>query len=379
VIQRQLGIYIHWPYCAAICPYCDFNVYRARGQDSAPLVDAIVRDLVFWREQTGPRQIASIFFGGGTPSLMKPKEVEVLIETCAQLWGLGTEVEITLEANPNDAEAAQFRDLRSVGIERLSLGLQALDDASLKALGRFHSAQESRNAATLARSVFPRLSIDLIYARGDQTLADWQIELSEAILLGADHMSPYQLTIESGTAFERAVRRGSLVMPEADLAADFYTLTQDLLTAAGFEAYEVSNHAVSSASQSRHNLIYWTSQDWIGVGPGAHGRLGWGATRRATRAVLRPTAYIEQAQSFGRGILDDEILSEDSARSEFWLMGLRMKSGVRMANAPGPELSPTRVKQMRNMGFVWQDGDLIGLTPKGRIVGDTVIGQLLEV
>lgn len=375
--SRQLGIYIHWPYCAAICPYCDFNVYRARGRDTGPLVSAILQDLTRWRDVTGPRPLTSIFFGGGTPSLMDPKDVEALIEACAQLWGLEEGAEIALEANPTDAEAAQFGNLYSAGIERLSLGIQALDDSSLKALGRFHSAEEACNAARLARAIFPRLSIDLIYARPSQALKAWESELDKALMLDADHISPYQLTIETGTAFDRAVRRGAMVMPSNDLAADFFTLTQDRLEAAGFEAYEVSNHAKGPANRSRHNLIYWTSQDWIGVGPGAHGRLGWAEGRRATQTALRPDDYVTSIATLGHGLILDEWLAEDAIRDEFWLMGLRLKEGVERATAPGAPLHRGELASLKQAGLVWESQTRLGLTPAGRIVGDRVIEKLL--
>ena len=375
--DRQLGIYIHWPFCAAICPYCDFNVYKARGRDTSPLVRAILADLAYWREQTGPRLVTSIFFGGGTPSLMNPRDVATMIETCAQLWGLEDGVEIALEANPTDAEAAKFSDLRLAGIERLSLGVQSLDDASLKVLGRFHSAEEARNAAHLARSIFPRLSVDFIYARPGQSLASWEGELKDALTLMADHFSPYQLTIEAGTAFDRAVRRGAMDVPNDDLGADFFTLTQDILETAGFDAYEVSNHANSLAARSRHNLVYWQSHDWLGVGPGAHGRIGWGDRRRATTTVLQPDLYVASLAADGNGLVDDEILASDAVRDEFWLMGLRLKDGVCLNHAPGAPLNAETVSGMKQAGFVWQRDLKIGLTQRGRTVGNTVIGKLL--
>jgi putative oxygen-independent coproporphyrinogen III oxidase len=383
VTVRQLGIYIHWPYCAAICPYCDFNVYKARDRDTAPLVQAILADLRQWREQTGPRVVTSIFFGGGTPSLMESRDVAAMIEACATLWGLQDSVEIALEANPTDAEAAKFADLRTAGIERLSLGVQALDDASLKALGRCHSATEARKAAKLARQIFPRLSIDLIYARPGQTLSNWKLELTDALTLEADHISPYQLTIEAGTAFDRAVRRGKIIVPDADMGADLFNLTQELLEAASFDAYEVSNHAkVDSGvdtNRSRHNLVYWTSQDWIGVGPGAHGRIGWSAGRRATKAASRPDDYIATLASQGHTLVEDETLSLEAMRDEFWLMGLRMKDGVVFANAPGDPLCARQLAHMVGTGLVWCTDTSIGLTPAGRIVGDTLIGKLLSI
>jgi putative oxygen-independent coproporphyrinogen III oxidase len=378
VTPRQLGIYIHWPFCAAICPYCDFNVYKARGADTQPLVDAILADLTQWRTQTGPRLVTSIFFGGGTPSLMDPRDVAAMIDACARLWGLEDHVEIALEANPTDAEAAKFVELRQAGIERLSLGIQALDDASLKALGRFHSADEARKAARLARRIFPRFSLDLIYARPDQSLTDWQREMDDALTLHPDHVSPYQLTIESGTAFERAVQRGKMIMPDDDLGADFFALTQDHLEAAGFEAYEVSNHAKGHANRSRHNLVYWTSQDWIGVGPGAHGRIGWDGSRRATKAAIRPHDYVKAMKADGHTLIEDETLTLEAVRDEFWLMGLRLKDGIAINLAPGGGLNPARLTKMKEVGLTWERDGAIGLTPNGRIVGNRVISELLS-
>jgi putative oxygen-independent coproporphyrinogen III oxidase len=377
-MTRKLAIYVHWPYCAAICPYCDFNVYKAAGRDGAPLVEAILADLKGWRQQTGPRAVSSIFFGGGTPSLMDPADVAAIIDSIAGLWGLSKGVEIALEANPTDAEASKFEDLARAGIERLSLGLQSLDDAGLKSLGRFHSSDEGRRAATLARQVFPRLSIDLIYARPSQSLKDWEGELSAALSLQADHISPYQLTIESGTAFERAVMRGKMVLPNNDLSADFYNLTQDVLEGAGFEAYEVSNHANGIANRSRHNQIYWQSGDWLGVGPGAHGRIGWGEVgRRATKAAMRPEAYIASIAQHGHGLIEDEVLSAEAVRDEFYLMGLRMKDGVRLADAPGEPMVGPQVSGFAKAGLVWETAERIGLTAAGRLVSDSVIGKLL--
>jgi len=252
-----------------------------------------------------------------------------------------------------------------------------LDDPSLKALGRFHSAAEAMAAADLARQLFPRLSIDLIYARQDQTLAAWQDELMRALALNPDHVSPYQLTIEDGTAFARAVSRGILALPDHDQAADFYSLTQSILEAAGFEAYEVSNHAKGPANRSRHNMLYWTSQDWIGVGPGAHGRLGWDLARRATKAHLRPQTYCEGVARDGHGIAEEEILTPDAVRDEFWLMGLRLQDGVRVQAAPGAPLPADQIQARVRQGLMWENATQFGLTPERRLVADTIIGKLL--
>lgn len=374
---RRLGLYVHWPYCAAICPYCDFNVYKARGQDTEPLLDAILVDMTYWRDQSGKRPLTSLFFGGGTPSLMAPDQVRRIIEQADRLWGFEDGFEISLEANPTDAEVARFQDLHLAGVERLSLGLQALDDASLKQLGRFHSAQEGLAAARVARAIFPRLSIDLIHTRQGQTLETWQQELELALTLSPDHVSPYQLTIEEGTAFARAASRGTLSLPDNDQAADFYNLTQAVLSDAGFEAYEVSNHAKGRANRSRHNMLYWQSQDWVGVGPGAHGRLGWGKARRATKAHLRPQTYCEGVNQNGHGIAEDEFLSAEAVRDEFWLMGLRMLDGVALKDAPGAPLAEDQIQARVGQGLMWQSATHLGLTAEGRLVADTIIGKLL--
>lgn len=374
---RRLGLYVHWPYCAAICPYCDFNVYKARGQDTEPLLNAILADMTYWRDQSGKRPLTSLFFGGGTPSLMAPDQVRRIIEHADRLWSFEDGFEISLEANPTDAEAARFQDLSLAGVERLSLGLQALDDASLKQLGRFHSAQEGLAAARVARAIFPRLSIDLIHTRQGQTLVTWQQELELALTLSPDHVSPYQLTIEEGTAFARAASRGTLRLPDNDQAADFYNLTQTVLESAGFDAYEVSNHARGAANRSRHNVLYWTSQDWIGLGPGAHGRLGWGADRRATKAHIRPQAYCEGVSQNGHGIMEDEVLAPHAVRDEFWLMGLRLQDGVAVQNAPGEPLPEDQIQARVRQSLMWQSPTHLGLTADGRLVADTIIGKLL--
>ena len=285
-----VGLYVHWPYCARICPYCDFNVLRdrGRGEEQRALKDAILADLRRHRELTGPRELVSIFLGGGTPSLMDPDWAGEMIALCQALWTPLADLEITLEANPTDAEAGRFAGFAAAGVQRLSLGVQALDDASLTLLGRNHGADEARRAAALGARVFPRLSLDLIYARPGQTPDAWRAELAETLALGAEHLSPYQLTIEAGTAFDRAVKRGTLVPPAEHLAAELFDVTQETLTAAGFTAYEVSNQARGQAARSRHNLVYWTGADYVGVGPGAHGRLTLDGARTATFSQARP-------------------------------------------------------------------------------------------
>ena len=329
-MSPALGVYIHWPFCARICPYCDFNVYRHRGQEDlgSTLKAAILQDLRTQAASLGPRTLVSIFFGGGTPSLMAPEWVAEIIETCKGLWPGASNLEVTLEANPTDAEAVKFQAFQGAGINRLSLGLQALNDQDLKLLGRDHTAAEGQRAAQLAASIFRRLSIDLIYARPAQTVQAWTDELRAAAALGVEHISPYQLTLESGTAFDRQARRGTLVPPDADLAAELYEATQAVLQAEGFDAYEVSNHARGLAARSVHNLAYWRGWDYVGAGPGAHGRLTLAAVRNATETQSKVGGYIARVVAGGPGFAGLEPLTAREAAQERLLLGLRSAEGV---------------------------------------------------
>jgi putative oxygen-independent coproporphyrinogen III oxidase len=285
-------------------------------QEQAALVDAIVRDLAAHAALTGPRRLVSVFFGGGTPSLMAPAAVARVLDAAAALWTPAERVEVSLEANPTDAEAQRFRDLAAAGVNRLSLGVQALDDAALTFLGRNHGAAEARRAAEVAGVAFARLSLDLIYARPGQSPEAWAAELDQALALGPEHVSPYQLTIEPGTAFDRAVRRGRFAPPDDELAADLFEVTQAVLEAAGLHAYEVSNHARGEAARSRHNLVYWRGEEYVGVGPGAHGRLQLGGMRHATAAPARPADYIATAGAPSpQALTQEEALQEASCRA----------------------------------------------------------------
>ena len=276
------GIYVHWPFCAAKCPYCDFNSHvRHQPVDQARFAAAFERELTHFAELTGPKAVQSVFFGGGTPSLMQPATVERILGKVADLWNLEPDAEISLEANPSSVEADRFAGYRAAGVNRVSLGVQSLIDEDLRRLGRLHDSRAARAAVEIARKTFPRLSFDLIYARPDQTLADWETELQDAIDLAADHLSLYQLTIEEGTPYHQLFHSGRLQMPPPDLGAAFYEMTQDITASAGLPAYEVSNHARPGA-ECRHNLVYWRYGDYVGVGPGAHGRLTVGANRLAT-------------------------------------------------------------------------------------------------
>ena len=379
-IKAPLGIYIHWPYCAKICPYCDFNVFRDRGRkdEQAALFAAIADDLRAQRELTGDRRLVSIFLGGGTPSLMDPAWAAELITIARSLWSPDDPVEVTLEANPTDAEAGHFAAFAQAGVDRLSLGLQALDDASLTLLGRNHDAASARRAATLAAKTFPRMSLDLIYARPNQTPQAWREELTEAIDLGAEHLSPYQLTIEAGTAFDRAVRRGQLVPPAEDLAAELFETTQSVLEGAGFTAYEVSNHARGEAARSRHNLVYWTGADYLGVGPGAHGRLTRQGVRIATHAHATPADYIAAVREEGTGFATQERLTPTEAAEERLLAGLRIEQGVSFEDVRVLGLSPVHpeVCDLIAAGLLAPDPDRLRATPAGRLILDHVTSRL---
>ncbi len=374
-----LGVYVHWPYCARICPYCDFNVVRDRGQvEQSALARAIVEDLTAQRALTGERRLVSVFLGGGTPSLMDPAWAARIVETAKALWTPDGEVEVSLEANPTDAEAGRFAAFRDAGVSRLSLGLQSFDDAALRFLGRNHDAAEARRAAELAATTFPRLSVDLIYALPEQAPDAWRAQLEQAIALGAEHVSPYQLTIEAGTAFDRAVRRG-VFRPADDLTGEaLYDETQRVLEAAGFEAYEVSNHAKGEAARSRHNLVYWRGQDYVGAGPGAHGRLTLDGVRTATTARTGVADYIRAVGETGVGF-HAESLTPVEAAEERILMGLRTFEGVAWRELEplglGPE-SPV-VRDLAGQGLLANDADRLRATPAGRFVLDGVTRTLI--
>ena len=376
----DLALYVHWPYCARICPYCDFNVVRDRGraEEQAALVEAILADMEALAALTGPRRLASIFFGGGTPSLMAPDAVAAVIDRARSLFPPPGPIEITLEANPTDAEAARFAALSDAGVNRLSMGVQALDDAALAFLGRNHSADEARRAVAVAARAFPRLSIDLIYARPEQTIAGWTAELTEALDLGFEHVSPYQLTIEPTTAFGRAVARGAWTPPDEDLSAALYETTQTVLEAAGFDAYEVSNHARGEAARSAHNLHVWRGGDYLGVGPGAHGRLTLEGARTATVAHRGIGAYVAGVAA-GSPWSEREAQSARDAAEEKVLLGLRTVEGVALADLAALD----RTAQAEPLAGLIRDGFLeietgrLRATAAGRPVLDGVLKALL--
>jgi putative oxygen-independent coproporphyrinogen III oxidase len=373
------GIYVHWPYCAAICPYCAFNVVRDRGDADAraALLDAILADLEGWRARTGPKHARSLYLGGGTPSRLDPSDVGRLIDASARLWNLPADAEITLEANPDDAAPERLAGFRAAGVNRLSLGVQALDDAALHDLGRWHSAVDARRAVDTALAAFDRVSIDLIAMRPGQTPSAWESELAAALATGVEHVSVYELTIEEGTAFERRVRRGSV--PETDDArgAAFLAITDAVCAEAGFDSYETSNHARGRDAQSAHNLIYWRSGEWVGAGPGAHGRLGaLGEGRRATAAAKTLDDYRAAVAATGWGVVEEEALDAQAQREETLLMGLRLAEGVPLARIGGAPTLAERLAALEAEGFLRCADGRLAATPKGRPLIDRLVLEL---
>ena len=373
----DIAVYVHWPYCARICPYCDFNVVRDRGraEEQAGLVAAILDDLTAQAALVGPRRLASIFLGGGTPSLMRPDDVAAVIARARRLFPVEGSVEVTLEANTTDAEAAHFEALADAGINRLSLGVQSLDDAALRFLGRNHSAAEARRAIEVAGRAFDRLSIDLIHALPGQTPQAWAAELREAVSLGFEHVSPYQLTIEPTTAFGRAAARGDWTPPDEDTAAELYETTQAVLTAAGFEAYEVSNHARGTAARSAHNIHVWRGGDYVGVGPGAHGRLTLDGVRTGTVSHRRIGAYVAGVAE-GAPWAQREAMDGLAAAEERILLGLRTVEGAPLAEFERVEAAE-RVADLAEDGFLTVANGRVAATDKGRPILDSVLKALL--
>ncbi len=374
------GVYVHWPFCAAKCPYCDFNSHvRHQPVDQQRYTRAFTRELETMRERAGPRTVKSIFLGGGTPSLMEPATVASILETIATLWHVPDGIEVTLEANPSSVEAERFRGYRAAGVNRVSLGVQALNDADLRMLGRLHNVEEALRAIRLARETFPRLSFDLIYARPDQTEQAWRAELDEAIGHAADHLSLYQLTIEEGTPFHALHRAGKLKTPDQEHAAALYAVTQEVTAARGLTAYEISNHAAPGA-QSRHNLVYWRYGEYVGVGPGAHGRFVEDGTRSVTMTERMPERWLERVETQGHGVTGGETLSPAQEADELLLMGLRLAEGIDLARyeaLAGKPLSAQAIGLMQQEGLVAPLGNSrLRATARGMIVLDSVIAAL---
>jgi len=374
------GVYVHWPFCLSKCPYCDFNSHvRHAAIDEARFARAFDREIETTAARTGPRTVSSIFLGGGTPSLMQPQTVGAILESIARHWQVASGVEVTLEANPTSVEATRFRGYRAAGVNRVSLGVQALDDVSLKALGRLHSAREALDAVAIARTHFERYSFDLIYARPDQTPEAWARELRQAISEAAEHLSLYQLTIEPDTPFYGLHAAGKLKTPDEDVARALFDVTQEICDAHGLPAYEISNHARPGA-ECRHNLVYWRGEEYAGIGPGAHGRLDVGGVRRATATDKRPEAWLARVEATGHGIMTDEVLNSEERADEFLLMGLRLAEGIdpkRYAALAGRPLDPARVALLKAEGAIHIAGDgRLRVTREGFPLLDAVVADL---
>ncbi|RED28063.1 anaerobic coproporphyrinogen III oxidase [Rhodopseudomonas thermotolerans] len=374
------GVYVHWPFCLSKCPYCDFNSHvRHAAIDEARFARAFAREIATTAERIGPRQVSSIFLGGGTPSLMQPSTVAAILDAIARHWQVAPDAEISLEANPTSVEATRFRGYRAAGVNRVSLGVQALDDASLKALGRLHSAEEALNAVAIAKSAFDRYSFDLIYARPGQTAAMWEAELRYAIGEAAEHLSLYQLTIEPDTPFYSLHKAGKLPTPDEAEARALYDVTQSVCAELGLPAYEISNHARPGA-ECRHNLIYWRGQEYAGIGPGAHGRLDLGSARYATATEKRPESWLMRVEATGHGLIADERLTSEERADEFLLMGLRLAEGIdpqRYQLLSGRPLDPSRIALLREEGAIAVDADgRLRVTQEGFPVLDAVVADL---
>ncbi|MEI7806217.1 MAG: radical SAM family heme chaperone HemW [Hyphomicrobiales bacterium] len=377
---QDFGVYVHWPFCLSKCPYCDFNSHVRHGAiDEARYARAFAVEIAAAAARTPGRTVSTIFFGGGTPSLMQPSTLETILDTIAKHWTVAPNVEVTLEANPTSVDSTRFRGYRAAGVNRVSLGVQALDDASLKALGRLHTAQEALDAVAVARSIFDRYSFDLIYARPKQTPEAWATELKRAIAEAAEHLSLYQLTIEPDTPFHVLHSAGKLVIPDNDTARVLYDTTQEICGAAGLPAYEISNHARPGA-ECRHNLVYWRAHEYAGVGPGAHGRLDIDGRRFATATERRPETWLMRVEALGHGLVTDEKLTSGEHADEFLLMGLRLAEGIdpqRYTALAGRPLDPKRISVLSAEGAVETTANgRLRVTQSGFPVLDAVVADL---
>jgi oxygen-independent coproporphyrinogen-3 oxidase len=377
--DQAFGVYVHWPFCKAKCPYCDFNSHvRHQAVDTMSFAAALGRELSWFAQHTKGRTVTSIFFGGGTPSLMPPEAVAHVLDAIAGHWAVAADVEATLEANPTSIEAENFRGYRAAGINRVSVGVQALNEQDLKALGRQHTVEEALEAFQLAATIFPRVSFDLIYARPGQTMAQWRDELARALAYSQGHMSLYQLTIEEGTAYFDLHSRGALVVPRVDVAADLYDVTQELTEKAGLPAYEVSNHA-KAGDESRHNLLYWRYGEYAGAGPGAHSRIAAGESRRAIAMEKHPETWRQLVAEKGYGIHEDVIVAPTEQAREYLLMGLRINEGIdldRYQALAGAPLDSGKIAGLKSMGLIKREGARLRATADGRRLLNAVITAL---
>ncbi len=367
---------MHWPFCAAKCPYCDFNSHVRSTVDQSRWADALAKEIRRTGSETGPRVLTSIFFGGGTPSLMEPETVKAVLDAARDVWAFANDIEITLEANPTSVETHRFEGYAKHGVNRVSLGVQSLDPDDLRALGRLHTVEEAQSAFKTARTFFDRVSFDLIYARQNQSLDDWERELTTALDMAVDHLSLYQLTIEEGTAFWDRAQNGKLRgLPSDDLGADLYDLTQRLCEDAGYVAYEVSNHAKPGA-ESEHNLLYWRGGDYAGIGPGAHGRLTIDGIRRATECWKQPEKWLSEVVA-GTGIRESTPLSLLDVADERLIMGLRLLEGLQIDDVKDV-IDQRRLEDHQSDGLIWSENNRIGATATGRPVLNYLIAQLAK-
>ena len=378
--EKKFGVYVHWPFCLSKCPYCDFNSHvRREPIDEQRFLSAFHKEIAATGERTRGRTVSSIFFGGGTPSLMQPATIAGVLNSIARQWRVAPDAEITLEANPTSVEATRFRGYRAAGVNRVSLGVQALDDRALAELGRMHTAREALDAVAIARAVFDRYSFDLIYARPGQRPADWASELRRALAEAGEHLSLYQLTIEPDTPFAALHAAGKLKTPDDDTARALYDTTQEICAARDLPAYEISNHA-RPGGECRHNLIYWRGHEYAGVGPGAHGRLDIDGDRHATATEKRPEGWLMLVESRGHGIITDETLTREEMSDEFLLMGLRLAEGIdiaRYTEVSGRALDPARIAALREHGLVETTADgRLRVTLPGFPVLDAVVADL---
>jgi putative oxygen-independent coproporphyrinogen III oxidase len=378
--RGAFGVYVHWPFCLSKCPYCDFNSHvRHQAIDQDRFANAFAREIATTAQRAPGRTVTSIFLGGGTPSLMQPNTVGAVLDAIGEAWPVARDVEVTLEAHPTSVEATRFRGYRTAGVNRVSLGVQALDDISLKALGRLHTAQEALDAVAVARTVFTRYSFDLIYARPEQTTEAWSKELKRAIAEAAEHLSLYQLTIEADTPFAGLHAAGKLTVPDEAQARALYDVTQDICAAQGLPAYEISNHARSGA-ECRHNLVYWRGDEYAGIGPGAHGRLDISGTRYATATERHPEAWLKRVEADGHGVITDDVLSREERGDEYLLMGLRLREGIdpdRYQLLAGRTLDPARIDNLRDEGAIAIGADgRLRVTQEGFPLLDAVVADL---
>ena len=380
---RGFGIYIHWPFCKAKCPYCDFNSHVRERIEEESWRESYLKELAHYAAMVPGRTVSSIFFGGGTPSLMNPVTAEAIIDAVARHWRIANDVEITLEANPTSVETGKLRDFRGAGVNRISMGIQALDDADLKFLGRQHSQQEALQALGLAAETFDRFTFDLIYARPGQSVAAWEAELRRALTFAADHISLYQLTIETGTVFEQAYARGDFALPPEDVQAELYEMTAAILGDAGMADYEISNYA-NPGSESRHNLTYWRYGDYVGIGPGAHGRLTLDDRKLATRQHRAPERWLEMVAEQGHATRQFDEVDRDARLAELTMMGLRLAEGIPLTRfeAEGGRsfaacIDAARLARLGEAGFLQLGDGRLKATQAGRQRLDAVLVELL--